>query len=116
MPYLNRVAWKAAQHNDQALRRVHAHLLQGTRPLRKAKHSRDVKQYLRLCSLDDKGLIVVRKPDPYTHERELIVVIPEEVLPGLLTALHPTKFQLEKLFSRHFYGILSAKGDRDCCC
>ena len=113
MPYLNKVAWQAAQHNDSSLRRVHGHLMQGTRPSRKAKHTKDVKQYLRQCSLDSQGLIVVRKPDPYLHERELIVV-PEEILSGLLTALHlqfhhPTKFQLGKLFDRHFYGISTTR-------
>ena len=113
MPYLNKVAWQAAQQNDSSLRRVHAHLEQGTRPSKKAKRSREVKRYLSMCSFDNHGLIIVKKPDPYLHERELIVV-PDEILPGLLTALHiqfnhPTKYQLGKLFERHFYAISSQK-------
>ena len=113
MPFLNKSAWLSAQHDSTALRRVHAHLTQGTRPSKKARHIRDVKRYLNICSLDNNGLIIVRKPDPFLHQRELIVV-PNEILPGLLTALHiqfshPTKHQLSKLFDRHFYAIASTK-------
>ena len=113
MPYMNKKAWQAAQHDSQTLRRVHAHLTQGTLPSKKAKHIRDVKHYLNISSLDSNGLIVVRKPDPFLHVRELIVV-PAEILSGLLTALHiqfkhPTKHQLNKLFDRYFYAISSSK-------
>ena len=104
MPYTDKKAWQAAQHDSQSLRRVHAHLTQGTLPSKKAKRIRDVKHYLNISSLDKNGLIVVRKPDPFLHVRELIVV-PAEILSGLLTALHiqfkhPTKHQLIKLFDR----------------
>ena len=34
MPFLNRAAWKSAQHSCSPLRRVFAHLTQGTRPWR----------------------------------------------------------------------------------
>ena len=117
MPFLNRAAWKSAQHSSTSLRRVFAHLTQGTRPSRKAKHVRDVKRYLAHCSIDNQGLIIVRKSDPFVHHRELIVV-PDEILPGLLTALHmqfnhATKHQLTKLFDRHFYAISSAKNIED---
>ena len=113
LPYLNRTAWLSAQHDSQVLRRVFAHLTQGTRPSKKAKNIRDVKRYLSICSLDDNGLIIVHKPDPFIHKKDLTVV-PHKVLPGLLTALHlqfnhPTKFQMGKLFDRHFYAIASSK-------
>ena len=72
-----------------------------------------MKRYLTICSLDANGLVIVRKPDPFLHQRELIVV-PSEILPGLITALHiqfshPTKYQLSKVFDRHFYAISSMK-------
>ena len=113
LPFLNKAAWLSAQRDCQVLRRVYAHLTQGTRPSKKAKNIRDVKRYLSICSLDSSGLVIVRKPDPFVHQKDLIVV-PHEVLPGLLTALHiqfnhPTKFQLGKLFDRHFYTIASPK-------
>ena len=113
LPFLNKTAWLSAQHDSQVLRRVYAHLTQGTRPSKKAKNIRDVKRYLSICTLDSNGLIIVRKPDPFVHQKDLIVV-PHEVLPGLLTALHiqfnhPTRFQMGKLFDRHFYAIASPK-------
>ena len=113
MPFINKAAWRTAQHANPTLRRLYAHLTQGTRPSKKAKRVSDVKRYLTMCSLDNQGLIVVRRPDPYLHQRELIVV-PDDILPGLLTALHiqfnhPTKYQLGKLFDRHFYAISSMR-------
>ena len=36
MPFLNREAWKSAQHECPDLRRTYAHLTEGTRPSRKA--------------------------------------------------------------------------------
>ena len=113
MPFLNKTAWLNAQHSSSPLRRVYAHLPHGRRPSRKAKHVRDVKRYLAISSIDNSGLIIVRKSDPFVHHRDLIVV-PEEILPGLLTAIHiqfchATKHQLAKLFDRHFYAISSSK-------
>ena len=113
MPFLNKNAWLNAQNSSSSLRRVYAHLTQGTRPSKKAKHVRDVKRYLAICSIDNTGLIIVKKSDPFVHHRDLIVV-PEEILPGLLTAIHiqfchATKHQLAKLFDRHFYAISSSK-------
>ena len=66
---------------------------------------------LNVATVDNQGLIVVSKADPYTGVRNLIVV-PSEILPGLLTALHlrfnhPTKSQLTQLFNRHFFAIKS---------
>ena len=113
MPFLNKAAWRTAQHDCPSLRRVYAHLSQGTRPSRKAKHITDVKRYLDICSIDQHGLIIVRKPDQFLHHKELIVV-PKDVVPGLVTALHiqfnhATKHQLSKLFDRFFYAISSSK-------
>ncbi len=109
MPFLNKAAWKTAQHGDRTLRRVYAHLTQGTRPSKKAKNVRSVKRYVSVCTVDDQGFVIVKKSDPFLHERELIVV-PHEILPGLLTAIHiqfnhASKSQLIKLFDRYFYGI-----------
>ena len=75
-----------------------------------------------MCSIGSNRLIIVRKPDPYLHTRELIVV-PNDILPGLLTEIHiqfghPSKFQLGKLFDRHFYAISSSVRIEcvvDCC-
>ena len=109
MPFLNKNAWKSAQKECHELRRTVAHLRAGTRPSRKTRSMRNVKRYLKICSLDDFGLLVVRKPDLYLHQRKLIV-IPKDILPGILHALHLhfihcTELQLQKVFHRHFYCI-----------
>ena len=109
IPFYNKNAWKSAQQNCPALRRTHTYLVNGTRPSRKVKHITDVRRYLEFCSLNSDGLLVCRKPDPYVIQRELIVV-PADVLHGLLTALHlyfnhASMLQLKKVFDRYFYAL-----------
>ena len=111
MPYLNIAAWKSVQHDCQTLRRAFAHLTQGTRPSKKAKNIKDLRRILLVASIDNQGLLVVKKSDPFVTERNRIIV-PTAILPGLITAIHlyfthPTKHQMTKLFTRYFYGINS---------
>ena len=87
MPYKNTTAWKSAQHNCPDLRKTYAHLTQGTRPSRKSRNIRNLRHYLNVATIDRQGLIVVSKTDPFVGVRNLIVV-PAEILPGLLTSLH----------------------------
>ena len=114
IPYFNKSAWKSAQQNCPALRKTHTYLLNGTRPSKKVKNILDVRRYLEVCVLNSSnGLLVVRKTDPYMHQRELIVV-PENVLSGLVTALHlyfshATSLQLKKVFQRYFYALNAQK-------
>ena len=112
IPYLNHAAWKSIQHDDPTLRRTYAHLTKGTRPGRKEKNLRDLRRYIQVASLDNSGLLIVEKPDPFVNEKRLIIV-PTQILPGLITALHiqlehPTSHQLRKIFQRYFYGINSS--------
>ena len=86
-----------------------SHLCAGTHPSRKTRGMRNVKRYLKIGSLDELGLCVVRKPNLYLHQRKLIVV-PKDILPGILHALHLyfthcTETQLLKIFHRYFYCI-----------
>ena len=112
MPYKNTSAWKSAQHSCPDLRKTYAHLTQGTRPSRKSRNIRNLRHYLNVATVDKQGLIVVSKADPFVGVRNLIVV-PAEILPGLLQSLHlkfehATKSQLVQLFNRHFFAIKSA--------
>ena len=55
------------------------------------------------------GVLVLRKAEPLTQMSDHIV-IPQQVLPGLLSALHlkldhPTAYQLTKVFNREFYAL-----------
>ena len=112
MPFMNKAAWKSAQQSCSILRKVYAHLTSGTRPSRKSSsQSRDAKRYLSVCTVDESGLLIVRKSDPHAILRRLIVV-PKDILHGLITALHlffshPSAHQLQQLFKRYFYGIRS---------
>ena len=109
MPFLNQEAWRSAQHECPDLRRTYAHLTEGTRPSRKAKGLKDVRKYLQAASISDTGLLIVRKEDPFLHQRQLVIV-PKGILSGILNALHLyftncTEGQLVKLFNRYFYAI-----------
>ena len=95
--------------NCPDLRRVHAHLSQGTRPTNKMVKVTSVKRYLRKVTISKDGLLVVRHSEPFLPEKELIVV-PQNVLPGIMTSLHlrfnyPSLTQLRKLFHRSFYAL-----------
>ena len=106
MPFLNMQAWKSAQNECYELRKTFAHLQSGTRPSRKAKGMRNVKRYLNSATINKEGVLIVRKPDPYLHQRNLIIV-PKDILPGIIHALHLRfthciESQLSKVFNRYF--------------
>ena len=70
---------------------------------------RSVKRYLNKVGLASYGLLVVPQCDAFAPSREAIVV-PEEVLPGLLSALHlrlnhPSQCELSKVVKRYFWAI-----------
>ena len=107
MPFISPMAWKSSQQDCPTLRRVYSYLSQGTRPNHKDNKITAVKHYLRVCTIGQNGLLVVRREMPFSSARDLIVV-PPHGLPGLITALHlrlqhPSKSQLTKLFHRYFY-------------
>ena len=87
-------------------------LTQGTRPSKKSRNLRHLRRYLNVATVDDHGLIVVHKQDP-GHPRRSLIVVPADILPGIVTAMHlslkhATKHQLKLVFSRHFFAIKSA--------
>ena len=111
MPFLNKVAWRSAQHDCADLRCAYPHLPQGTHPSCKARNLKYMQRYLNVASIDDQGLLVVYKQDPGVPRRSLIVV-PVNLLPGIITALHyrfkhASKHQLKKIFNHFFFGIKS---------
>ena len=95
--------------NCPDLRRVHAHLSQGTRPTDKMVKVTSVKRYLCKDTISKDGLLVARHSEIFLPEKEFIVV-PQNVLPGIITSLHlrfnhPSPTQLRKLFHRRFYTL-----------
>jgi hypothetical protein len=109
MPFTTRSTWLSTQNECPDLRRVRAHLQQGTRPSKKLTNCKDVKRYLNVCTLSKDGLLVVQQIQPFSSTDDKIVV-PRQILPGLLTALHirldhPTNFQQKQVVSRYFYAL-----------
>ena len=109
LPFASRSAWRSAQMEDPDLRRVHAHLSQGTRPSKKATTIKDVKRYLQQATLASDGLIVVQRSVPLSANTD-IIVIPRKLTHGLLTALHlkldhPTRHQLRQTARRQFFAL-----------
>ena len=74
LPFTSRSAWHSIQNECPDLRRVHAHLKQGTRPSKKLTNITDVKRYLSAISISRDGLLVVKRSQPFLPSLELIVV------------------------------------------
>ena len=109
MPFTSRTAWHATQLECPDLRRTHSHLTQGTRPSKKMTKIGDVKRYLRVVSVANDGVLIIKEAQPFQPSRERIVV-PRSIVDGLLTALHirfshPSKHQIKRLFNRHFFAL-----------
>ena len=109
LPFTSRTAWLATQSECPDLRRTHAHLQQGTRPSKKLTNMKDVKRYLNVTTIAKDGLLVVKRNEPLAPTRECIVV-PRQVLEGLLTALHiqlshPSSNQLKAVTKRYLCAL-----------
>ena len=109
LPFTTRSAWLSIQNDDPDLRRVYAHLKQGTRPSKKLTNVKDIKRLLNTACISRDGLLVVKRQHPFIPSSEAIVV-PRSVLDGLLTALHiklshPTRHQLQQVVQRHFFAL-----------
>ena len=106
-PYANRAAWKSLQLECPDLRRVHAHLSKGTKPADKRRNATDVKRYLNDVVIGRDGVLVVIRSELY-HPRKELIVIPKDLLSGLLTSMHlqlnhASAYQLQKVFARSYY-------------
>lgn len=108
MPFTNRNAWKSIQDDCKDLRRVNQFRKNGTTPSKKTKNLRQVRRYLSAgILLAHDGLLVLPHSKPMKRSNERIVV-PQQVLYGILTALHlkfnhPTAYQLTKIFTNYFF-------------
>ena len=109
MPFANRIAWLATQRECPDLRRVHAHLSQGTRPFKRDVKIQDVKRYLQRVTIASDGLLVVVSDAPFHPATERIVVS-RGVLHGLVTAVHlrfnhHSPYQMQQVMVRYFYAL-----------
>lgn len=69
------------------LRRTRAHLQQGTHPSKKLTNIKNVKRYLHIVTIVKDVVPVVKRDELLAPSRECIVV-PQQVLTGVVTALH----------------------------
>ena len=109
MPFISRAAWRLAQEECADNRQAKAQLKQGTRPSKKVTDKRDVKQYLKVCTLARDGLLIVKRDEPFMATIECTVV-PRALVHGLITAIHlkfdhPTAHQMKQIMKRNFYAI-----------
>ena len=119
LPFTSRNAWKSIQSDCQDLRRTHSHLVQGTRPSKKATNVRDIKRYLQVCTIAKDGVLVVKRSEPLAPQRECIVV-PSQVVHGLVCALHiqlchPSAYQMKKLLKRYLFALNFDSIIDECC-
>ena len=75
----------------------------------RVQRSQDVKRYLNVATIAKDGLLVVKRDEPFTRSRECIIV-PRQVLDGLLTALHiqlshPSSHQLKMATKRYLFAL-----------
>ena len=101
-----------AQTHCADLRRVHAHLRQGTRPSKKTTKIGDIKQYPYHVTIARDGLLVVRSKELFNNKE--CIVIPRSALSGLLTALHlqlihPTTHQLKTICRHYIFALYIEK-------
>ena len=109
LPFTSGTAWLTTQAECPDLRCTCAHLQQGTRPSKKLTNMRDVKKYLNVVTTAKDGLLVVKRDQPLAPTRECII-IPRQVLEGLLTALHiqlghPSSHQLKAVTNCYLYAL-----------
>ena len=97
------------QQNCQDLKRVFVNFSSGTRPTAKFRSFTDVKRYLQKVVISIDGVLVVIRSEAFLPRAELIV-IPQAVVLGLLTAIHlklshPPENQLLQVFQRSFFAL-----------
>ena len=111
MPFMNETAWLPAQRECLILKTVYAHLTQGTRPQKKFRNMRELKRYLQVASVNDRGTLIVNKSSAFVQSN--LIVVPHIILDGLISAMYlqfgdPSGSQLNQVFDRYFYAIRSS--------
>ena len=120
LPFTEKAGWLKIQKNDKLHRELMRLISSGQTPEKKrtGQHYTLLKRMYNLyrvglIKVDPTGLIVVRHCDVKGEEFDAISV-PEEMYPGLVTALHiklfhPSRLQMQRLLSRFFFCLNSAK-------
>ena len=114
MPFLQRPAWKTIQSNDNAHRMLLDNIQNSKLPERKKTKGvfTTVKRLHNMyrtgqAKVDSDGFLTIKHTDAAGNNYDAISV-PTNFYPGLVNALHiklnhPSKTQMQRLMSRHFY-------------
>ena len=119
LPFINKRSWVEIQEECPDLRHVFKYIRNGTAPGKKGRHLRLVRRYMSSkVTISAEGALVVRQVEAFNPTSERIVV-PQKVLPGILTVLHiklnhPSSYQLLKVFNRFFFGLTVDKAVAHC--
>lgn len=71
IPFTTRSTWLAIEPKCPDLKRICAHLRQGTRPSCKATNIKDIKHYLNVAAIASDGLLVVKRNKLFVSAKEL---------------------------------------------
>lgn len=112
VPFTSRHAWYQSQQDCPVLKEVSKYLVDGRTPSRKRKGIKEVRRYLntvKLSTSPNDGLLIVPQEVTLGKKRQRIVV-PRDILDGLLTALHlqlqhPSKYQMKQVFMRGYFAL-----------
>jgi hypothetical protein len=104
--------WKDIQKTDKDLRRCNALLEAGTKLSPKRKKEKTLRSYMKVCSINREGLMVVKKRVQFQAKPAELIVIPEAFAFTCGKALHvkfnhPTKSQMRKMFDRSYFMLNS---------
>ena len=109
LPFTTRSTWREVQQECRDLRKVSEHIKRGTKPHKKAKNLKTVRKYLNSdITVSADGLLTKYSVKALSSSHQ--IVVPQQVLHGLLTALHlvlhhATLNQLLEVFHRYFFAL-----------
>ena len=114
VPWTNRTPWRDIQEECSTLRKVKFFKSRGTHPGKKSRNLRMVRRYISAGTIIAHDGILINPHSPPLGPIQERIVVPEQILHGLLTMIHikldhPTSYQLAKAFSRHFFALDSDK-------
>ena len=107
--------WRDIQQTCPDLRRAHALLTaEGSKLSPKVKGAQDLRSYLRECTVNKEGLLVVKKPISFQATPAELIVIPQAYVYNCAKVLHvkfnhPSHAQLKMQFGRHYFALRSEK-------
>ena len=108
IPFASKSVWQEIQKTCPDLRLTCILLRSGKEPTKKEKNIKDVRTYLRKCSLTKDGLLVVKRAVPFQAEPAELIVVPRDYGYTLGKALHhhldhPNPTQMRRQFSRKYF-------------